>query len=491
MGRSLNINHVLNVDKLTKAQFKKQFTDMIKAKGYTSAKEDDAELCYELVFSADRKWMTILSEDDTEAKNKASAFARDLGMQVLSVELVDSDFAELTLFGLNGSPVDTMFLGEPYFDEVPEPSPLKWQTMLGIDWAKVEEIQQGDHTFAEDALCEFGEIIGCDNMLAEFGEGGDNAVRVYFKKGAQKKLTLNLAFKQVFGELLEPLGFVKLKGKNTFIRPINNEIFHVINMINITAESQKCTRPILENYPETRDMNTFATPCVFDDKGNVDEMMMYTAINYHGLDISDRSKLCDGKKLKYFDILGKVTSIYDENAFIGGHSISEMYLELKDENYDNDFRSKIRSFAYEDGNDRSLYAAMVFVSDLLKKYILPTFEDVESYDDMLMYWFKYIMWPYDEWFILTDNYRKLHEKWFEIEKKNIIKEYNDLNRSHKKTLEEKLNIFRGNIEKTIESIDNIFSDKVTYDKYMNSFEINKQRNLEIIDESQIFFREDI
>ena len=489
MGRSLNVNHVFNSDKLTKAQFKKKFTDMMKAKGYSTAKEDDAELSCELVFSADMSWVTLLSEESDDAKNKAAYIAKDLDMNVLSIELVDSDFAELTLFGKNGVPADTMFLGEPYFDECPEPSPLKWQTMLGIDWTKVEEIQQGDYTFAEDALCSFGEIIGCDNMLAEFGEGGDNAVRVYFKKGAQKKLTLNSAFKEVFGKLLEPMGFVQLKGKNTFIRPINNEIFHVINMINVTAEDQKVTRPILENYPETRDMNTFATPCIFDDKGNVDEMMMYTSINFHGLDISDRSKLFDCKKQKYFDILSKVTSIYDEYAFIGGNPICKMYMVQKDENYDIDFRNKIRNFSYENGNDRSVYAEMVFASDLLKKIVLPTFDNVESYDDMLMFWFKYIMWPYDEWFILTSNYRKLHEEWFQIGKQNIIKEYNDPNCSHKKTLEEKLNKFRDNIDKTIESINKIILDKVAYDKYMDLFKLNKQKNMIELFESGIISRE--
>ena len=69
-------------------------------------------------------------------------------MQVLDVEPADSDFAELTLFDKNGAPADTMFLGEPYFDEVPEPSPLKWQTILGIDRAKAEKIHQDDYTFA-------------------------------------------------------------------------------------------------------------------------------------------------------------------------------------------------------------------------------------------------------------------------------------------------------------------------------------------------------
>ena len=344
MGRSLNINHVLNADKLTKAQFKKQFTDMMKAKGYTSAKEDDAELCYELVFSADGKWITVLSEDDTEAKNKASAFARDLGMQVLSVELVDSDFAELTLFGINGAPVDTMFLGEPYFDEVPEPSPLKWQTMLGIDWAKVEEIQQGDHTFAEDALCEFGEVIGCENMLAEFGEGGDNAVRVYFKKAGEKKLTYRTAYNKVFSEVLEPLGFVKTKTPLLYMR-LNGEI---INLIKI-EEDKKMT--FFSN--DNRRLNR-----------NIDVRMM-------------TSTLYEGWLDRFFEPEKK------SSLFVGVREYSSMIDDeiVNDESFE---------FVYDKEDPETLKTAVKQSIDYILKYVIPVFDEIVDLNSFLEYGRKYM-----------------------------------------------------------------------------------------------------
>ena len=344
MGRSLNINHVLNADKLTKAQFKKQFTDMMKAKGYTSAKEDDAELCYELVFSADRKWITVLSEDDTEAKNKASAFARDLGMQVLSVELVDSDFAELTLFGINGAPVDTMFLGEPYFDEVPEPSPLKWQTMLGIDWAKVEEIQQGDHTFAEDALCEFGEVIGCENMLAEYGNEGDNAVRVYFKKAGEKKLTYRTAYNKVFSEVLEPLGFVKTKTPLLYMR-LNGEI---INLIKI-EEDKKMT--FFSN--DNRRLNR-----------NIDVRMM-------------TSTLYEGWLDRFFEPEKK------SSLFVGVREYSSMIDDeiVNDESFE---------FVYDKEDPETLKTAVKQSIDYILKYVIPVFDEIVDLNSFLEYGRKYM-----------------------------------------------------------------------------------------------------
>ena len=232
MGRSLTSNHIFNAEKLTKAQFKKKFTDMMKAKGYTSAKADDGELCYALFFSGDRSWVTVLTEESTDTRKEASELAKNLGLQVLSAELVDSDFAELTLYEKSGAAVDTMFLGEPYFEEYPEPSPLKWQTLLNIDWAKVEEIQSKDHTFADDALCEFGEVIGCENMLLEFDGADDGAVRLYFKKAGEKKLTYKTAYNKVFSEVLEPLGFVKTKTSLLYMRSRGD----IIDLIKIEEE---------------------------------------------------------------------------------------------------------------------------------------------------------------------------------------------------------------------------------------------------------------
>ena len=234
MGRSLTSNHIFNAEKLTKAQFKKKLTDMMKAKGYTSAKADDGELCYALAFSGDRSWVTVLTEESTDKRKEAAGLAKNLGLQVLSVELVDSDFAELTLYEKSGAAADTMFLGEPYFDEYPEPSPLKWQTLLNIDWAKVEEIQSKDHTFADDALCEFGEVIGCENMLLEFDGADDDAVRLYFKKAGEEKVTYKTAYNKVFSEVLEPLGFVKTQTPLLYMRSRGD----IIDLIKI-EESRK------------------------------------------------------------------------------------------------------------------------------------------------------------------------------------------------------------------------------------------------------------
>ncbi len=61
----------------------------------------------------------------------------------------------------------------------------------------------------------------------------DNITAPYFKKAAAKTMSLNAAFKKVFGEALEPLGFKLIKSKYPyFVRIVTDEIFHVISYYN-------------------------------------------------------------------------------------------------------------------------------------------------------------------------------------------------------------------------------------------------------------------
>ncbi len=463
MGRSLNINHVLNADKLTKAQFKKQFTDIMKAKGYTSAKEEDAELCYELVFSADRKWVTILSEDDNDAKNKASAFARDLGMQVLSVELVDSDFAELTLFGKNGTPADTMFLGEPYFDEVPEPSPLKWQTMLGIDWAKVEEIQQGDHTFAEDALCEFGEVIGCENMLAEYGNEGDNAVRVYFKKAGEKKLTLNAAFKQVFGPELESRGFKLIKGSNVYFRVLNSEIVQLVTVVK--EKNNPSCLPVVSTGIKTNNLGykTFS-------------------VNSHD----------------HFNVVCCIKSIYDEIPF-KPDKLSLDYTFYDNCNIlkksvikiDSIIFSDIMSFTYQKDNNESLIAAMKYNLEISKKVMFISLENVDNIDNYL----KYVLRENRNYeygiCLIYRNYKDILQEYYEYSLNEETMYYNNSTETDK---EERFNANKQRIEKSFNKryklINSILFEEEKRKRYEERIEHNKNNNLEILKENGIIINEE-
>ena len=70
-------------------------------------------------------------------------------------------------------------------------------------------------------------------------ENSENFCYLSFRKSSskkEKKLTLNAAFKQVFGEALEPLGFQLVKGRYPyFVRVVNGEIIHIITIAKETS----------------------------------------------------------------------------------------------------------------------------------------------------------------------------------------------------------------------------------------------------------------
>ena len=235
MGMSFTTAHIYNTQNLTKAQFKKAFTDVMKAKGYTASDEENAALTYTLVFAPDRKWVTVLT-DGSDARREAAELAKGLKAYAVMIDLVDSDFAELLLFDEAGAHKDTLTLGNSYLeDAAPMGDPAAWQPLLSGSWEQVREIQNSSYTFAEDALAHFAPLIGMDSkdILLDNDSAADdnNAVVLYFKKTAEKKLTLRSAFKKYFGDLLIPLGFkyITIKKESFYYRLINNEILQLIS----------------------------------------------------------------------------------------------------------------------------------------------------------------------------------------------------------------------------------------------------------------------
>ena len=242
MGLSLNTYHIYNAERLTKAQFKKAFCENMKAKGYTTATEDTAELTYALVFSKDRRWVTVLSEDETDPRSASAEYAKSLGAYAVMIELVDSDFAELSLFDETGAHIDTLTLGESYLeDAAPMGEPSAWQPLMVGTWEQVEAIQNGSYTFAEEAVADFAPVIGMDgeNVLLDNDSKVDekSAVTLYFKTAKEKKLTLKTAFVKYFGEILLPIGFEKviINKQPYFLRVVNGEILQILTYQQVSA----------------------------------------------------------------------------------------------------------------------------------------------------------------------------------------------------------------------------------------------------------------
>ncbi len=465
MGLSLTTQHIHNPAALTKAQFKKAFCEYMKSKGYTTAKEENADLTYTLVFTKDRKWVTVLSEDDTDTRSSAAELAKALKAYAVMVELVDSDFAELSLFDETGAHIDTLTLGESYLeDAAPMGEPSVWKPLMVGSWEQIEAIQNGSYTFAEDALAEFAPVIGMDskNILLDNDSDVDekSAVTLYFKTAKEKKLTLNSAFIKIFGEYLEPLGFVRLKGHNSFVKLVNGEFLYIIDCIK-DNHTVYCSR-IAEDFPETHDMTKFI------DWLRSDQVLVKFVIRCGVKTIYD-----------YFT---------DEYPYSGSINIPHMYICGDEKSESSEYFDRIYEFAYLKGSEKSLIAEMMYVLELTKRHILPAFDGVDSYESCIDFSVKYCgRCSREHWYLKTGKYHEILENRFERDKAETIYEYKYEyeKRTKRKPLEEEIASIRRYYDKFIRKLEDLEADKEQYDEMMKQLEENKEKGLKLLIESGI------
>lgn len=215
---------------------------------YEKCGVDEAELSYRLAFS--EGWVTFVRSEyrdqpdvlEKEAKNISAVFKT----KAFTTTVVDSDFAELSLYD-NGDRTDYVVIGQgdAYgLDENPA-DPALWKPLLksGTAFEELSAVWETDEVFCEDALYKSAPLFGIKPkfMVADHRElDDDNSVLLCFRKNETAssaagnstiklapKLTLETAFKNAFGEALEPLGFQCVKD-DLFVKVIGGEIMQVV-----------------------------------------------------------------------------------------------------------------------------------------------------------------------------------------------------------------------------------------------------------------------
>ena len=236
------------------SQFANLFCQKMLKEGYVICDSDESEISYILRFADGCKWVTITSEDYDEgnqlSQTDTSRLAKMLKTTCINTTVIDSDCAVMEMYNKSGQKDDTLIMGraDDYFgDEITQPSMKAWKPFLaeGRSWEQFCDIVQDSesYTFIEDGLSELATVIGMDESEILFhssvAEEDEQTVFLYFTKAAakEKKISFIAAFKQVFGEMLEPLGYKYLKkGKYPyFVKLINNEILHIISYRHISS----------------------------------------------------------------------------------------------------------------------------------------------------------------------------------------------------------------------------------------------------------------
>lgn len=327
MGKFLTALHVKTKGK---EQFIDKFTRLMKKDGYVPCSEDEAAVSYAVAFSEDG-WVSLSNGDSTANELSKTAKKITEGMDTLcfTAEVVDSDFAILNLFAQNGSE-SRVIVGDGSGYGI-EKAPIlvdMWKPLIQSgDESEFVRTLGLENTFVEDTLYDIGKILGItpsvmtwcyDEFEEEIGHDG-NVISLSFRKAAEKKLSLNAAFKQVFGEALEPLGFKLIKSKYPyFVRVVpGGEIIHVI-----TCEESLCSYPRARKFDIVGGIATVYRYRIELDRNSKHNNTWLNSIGTFYARTVEKSEY-NQKKFESLDDIG-----YDENDYLSLLNAMNRALEL-------------------------------------------------------------------------------------------------------------------------------------------------------------------
>ncbi len=355
MGRFSTTVHIK--DNAGRMKLINTFCEVMKKRGFVPCSEDEAALSYLLAFG-DGGWVTLANEEykdnPQKAYNDSREMAAALKTSAFSVEVVDSDFALLKLSDPNGGE-DEVVVGDGSGYGIEEPTRGErqyWEKLLadGKTWEQFSETAAKNEVFVEDVLAELAGVLGIEPYYidADFDEVSEktdenkNITAFYFKKAAAKakSLSLNAAFKQVFGEALEPLGYKLIKSKYPyFVRVVpGGEIVHII-----TYMEEWCP------YPGKKKFNVISG--------------IATVYRYK-IDLSCAPK--------------------DNCGWL--YSIARFYTETTPESeINNEYKLSICHFTFDENVENSMNDTLNNALELTRKYILPQLDTAVNLKSSLTY----------------------------------------------------------------------------------------------------------
>lgn len=459
MGRFFSSVQIKNNG--SREQFLKAFCDVMKKRSFVSCSEKESSASYILAFSESDKWVTLASngyrDNPKQIKDDAKQTAAEMKTSSFSMDVADSDWTNIELH--TGADVhDTVIVGRSEFDEEHSPKGRRecWEPILapGKTWEQLSEIWNKNEDFVEDALYEAASVLGIESkyMVSDYEDfesevaEDTNVVQLFFKKKNERNLSLNAAFKQVFGEALEPLGFIKAKTKYPYyIHFVDNSFIQIIglkkereNVFNIIAGIATIYRPEID------------------------------------LNCSSRMNC---------------------NWLIG---VSEIYKRSHLYDYDRRYRISIMNFGFPKFENKSVIKAFERALDAVKEWVLPEFEKVQTLSDVIDYLFTFYMPGLDICGPDVQFYRHINDRdglfCFELDdpyeiadrrSENAIKdalykaEHNIKGFTETDYIKSCEDIKQSNKERK-EYIGNILNNKHLYDETMEEIRQRKERNIRIL-----------
>ncbi len=359
MGRFSTTVHIKN--NADRMRFVNTFCDVMKKRGFVPCAEDEAAQSY--LFAFGEGWVTLANEDYKDNPKKSSDDIREMSAALktsaFSVEVVDSDFAIMTLCAPNGTE-DRVVVGDGSGYDVPEMAGdrKRWEPLLadGKTWEQFSEAAAAQEVFVEDALGKVADVLGIDpyyidadhDEVSEKADGNNNITAFYFKKA--KSMSLNAAFVKVFGEALEPLGFKKIKYKYPyFVRIVGGEIINILTYMKMKGH------PIVDGY-EREDCSQYEIVCKIETVYSPKIDLPTEHLERHSSFLSKR------------EIYGR-----------------EHMFDL-DKNY---WKKIVNYFPYKLGDENLTISGLEDAVDLTKQILLPALDSAVDLDSYLDFHYKF------------------------------------------------------------------------------------------------------
>lgn len=261
----------------------------------------------------------------------------------------------------------------------------------------------------------------------------------------EKKLTLNTAFKQVFGETLEPLGFIKAKTRHPcFLRAVGDEIIHVINLSCCGTRISTASGVMTVYRPQ--------------------------------IDLNDHK--WDNKWLNFTE---------------------KFYSKINVFSFDEKYWNENLKIEYTLGNEESLIIALKKALEEVKKWVLPILDDVKTVKDIIDY--QHRMGVTTQYFAVCDNAYLNHETpcsdgailfalddpyYYPKRIKELLQAQLDFEIEHgihffgKETYEETCERFDKNLTERIAQIEDVINNKYFYEQTLAELERRKTANTKIL-----------
>ncbi|MBR3045413.1 MAG: hypothetical protein IKG82_01640 [Oscillospiraceae bacterium] len=184
MGLSASCIFVRNPQQLSPEKLADILRGYMTAQGFVEAEASGADTALRLRFSASGQWFAVSPEkEDPTALSRCAAIAAGAFQEpVITAELVDSDFAELSLQPVNRKKPCRIAVGDPYGGRThSDYRQFAAQFPDKLSAAQLREICEGGDVFAEDGLAALGTCLNLDiTLLTENSEAGSAVL--YFTK---------------------------------------------------------------------------------------------------------------------------------------------------------------------------------------------------------------------------------------------------------------------------------------------------------------------